>query len=182
MRIIGGRWRGRPLQAPPGQATRPTADRVREALFSMLTSRLGSFEGLTVLDGFAGTGALGFEALSRGAARAVFVEKDAAAARVLAANIATLGADADLLTMPVATLPRARRACDLVLLDPPYGEGLAEPALAHLMAQGWIAPHALVSVETAAKEALSSDWEVLAARSHGKACLHLLRAPGAPIA
>ena len=81
MRIIAGQWRGRAIIAPAGEETRPTANRVREALFSMLTSRLGSFEGLRVLDGFAGTGALGLEALSRGAARATFVEKDAEAVK-----------------------------------------------------------------------------------------------------
>ena len=81
MRIIAGDWRGRPIEAPPGQATRPTADRVRETLFSMLASRLGSFEELRVADLFAGSGALGFEALSRGAASATFVESDRAGRR-----------------------------------------------------------------------------------------------------
>ena len=80
MRIIAGKWRGRPVDAPPGSATRPTADRVRETLFSMLASRLGSFEDLRVADLFAGSGALGLEALSRGAESATFVENDPAAA------------------------------------------------------------------------------------------------------
>ena len=92
MRIIAGAWRGRPLAAPAGAATRPTADRARETLFSMLTSRLGTFEGLTVADLFAGTGALGLEALSRGAAHATFVETDRSALAALKANIAKLGA------------------------------------------------------------------------------------------
>src|SRR3954467_12446516 len=92
MRIIAGRWRGRPLLAPTGQATRPTADRVRESLFSMLASRLGSFEGLRVADLFAGSGALGFEALSRGAAHATFIEHDAQAARRIKRNAERLGA------------------------------------------------------------------------------------------
>ncbi len=179
MRIISGQWRGRALVAPPGDATRPTADRVREALFSMLASRLGSFEGLRVFDGFAGTGALGLEALSRGAAHATFVESDAAAVKVLRTNIAAMQtAAAEIIAAPVATLGPARAACDIVLLDPPYGESLGEVALARLAAQGWIAPHALVSVETSRKEALASDFEVLAVRDHGKARLHLLRAPG----
>ena len=88
MRIIAGEWRGRPLEAPPGAATRPTADRVRETLFSMLASRLGSFGDLKVADLFAGSGALGFEALSRGAASATFVESNSAATAVIRKNAA----------------------------------------------------------------------------------------------
>ena len=178
MRIIAGRWRGRALAAPPGDATRPTADRVREALFSMLTSRLGSFEGLRVLDGFAGTGALGLEALSRGAAHCTFVEHDGAAVKVLKANIAKLDAAGitDVRAAPIANIGPAPAPCDLVVLDAPYGEGLALPALGRLSAQGWIAPHALVSVETAKKEVLEAPGlAVLAVRDHGKARLHLLR-------
>jgi 16S rRNA (guanine966-N2)-methyltransferase len=176
MRIISGQWRGRALVAPPGEATRPTADRVREALFSMLTSRLGSFEGLRVLDGFAGTGALGLEALSRGAAHATFVERDATALAALKRNIAALKASADVLSTPIESLGPARGACDLILLDPPYGEGLGTTALTRLAAQGWIAPHALISVETGRKDVLESPYEILAVRDHGKARLHLLRA------
>src|SRR3546814_13983274 len=86
MRIIAGQWRGRSIDAPKGDTTRPTADRTREALFSMLTSRLGSFEGLAVADLFAGSGALGLEALSRGAASCIFVEQDRAALDALHAN------------------------------------------------------------------------------------------------
>jgi 16S rRNA (guanine966-N2)-methyltransferase len=178
MRIISGQWRGRALVAPAGDATRPTADRVREALFSMLTSRLGSFEGLRVLDGFAGTGALGLEALSRGAAHATFIERDAAAVKALRGNIEKLGANASVIASPIESIGLAPAPCDLVLLDPPYGSGLGETALARLAANGWIAPHALISVETARKDALASDFEVLAVRDHGKARLHLLRAPG----
>src|SRR3546814_13713458 len=91
MRIIAGQWRGRPLVAPKGDATRPTADRTRETLFSMLLSRIGSFEGLSVGDFFAGSGALGYEALSRGAASCVFVEQDRAALDAIRANGDRLG-------------------------------------------------------------------------------------------
>ena len=178
MRIIAGHWRGRSLVVPPGNITRPTADRVREALFSMLASRLGSFEGLRVLDGFAGTGALGLEALSRGAAHATFVESDGAAVKAIKANIAGMKFNADVIAAPIATIGTATRACDLVMLDPPYAEGLAEPALARLSERGWIAPHALISVETSRKKPLTTDLEVIAVRDHGKARLHLLRAPG----
>ena len=177
MRIIAGKWRGRAIAAPPGEATRPTADRVREALFSMLTSRLGSFEGLRVLDGFAGTGALGLEALSRGAAHCSFVERDGAAVKVLKANVASFAADATVIASPVERLGACYAPCDLILLDPPYGEGLGAPALARLTAQGWIAPHAMISVETGKKDVLEpAGFEILAVRDHGKARLHLFRA------
>jgi 16S rRNA (guanine966-N2)-methyltransferase len=178
MRIISGQWRGRALVAPPGEETRPTADRVREALFSMLTSRLGSFEGLRVLDGFAGTGALGLEALSRGAAHATFIERDAAAVKALRQNITAMKANADVIAAPIESLGPARAPSDLILLDPPYATGLGATALIRLAEQGWIAPHALISVETGRKEALESPYEVLAVRDHGKARLHLLRAGG----
>ena len=179
MRIIAGKWRGRALVAPPGEATRPTADRVREALFSMLTSRLGSFEGLRVADVFAGTGALGMEALSRGAEHVTFVETDPGALKALKANIAKSAVEAatEVFAQPAAAVGRARAPFDLLLLDPPYGEGLAGAALARLSAQRWIAPHALISVETAAKEPLDvPGFDVEVTRRHGKAAIHLLRA------
>ena len=178
MRIISGHWRGRALIAPPGDATRPTADRVREALFSMLTSRLGSFEGLRVFDGYAGTGALGIEALSRGAAHGTFVERDGEAIKALRRNIEGMKLNATIIAAPMESLGLAPAPCDLIMLDPPYASGLAEPALARLAANGWIAPHALISVETGRKEVLETAHEVLAVRDHGKARLHLLRAAG----
>ncbi len=177
MRVISGRWRGRALKAPEGESTRPTSDRAREAIFSMLTSRLGSFEGLDVLDVFAGTGALGIEALSRGAGSACFLDNDAAAVRAIKANLKTMGADGDVRQAPVLAVGRAPRPHHVVFLDPPYGEGLAGPALAHLWAQGWIAPAALISVETAANEVLDCDWELLVERRFGKALVRLFRTP-----
>ncbi|HTI31746.1 MAG TPA: 16S rRNA (guanine(966)-N(2))-methyltransferase RsmD [Sphingomonas sp.] len=179
MRIIAGDWRGRPLIAPKGETTRPTADRVREALFSMLASRLGTFEGLRVADLFAGSGALGLEALSRGAAHCTFVEQDGAALDALRANIAKLGAKtAEVRAGSVMTLPVAREPYDLLLLDPPYATGAGSVALDRLQRLGWLAPGALVSVETAKNESvevagLTADTE----RNHGKAKLTLLRAP-----
>ena len=177
LRIISGHWRGRAIIAPEGQATRPTADRVREALFSMLASRLGSFEGLRVFDGFAGTGALGLEALSRGASHGTFVDNDPAAIKALRANIAGMKFDANVIAAPMEALGAPFAPCQLVMLDPPYASGLAEAALARLAERGWIAPHALISVETGKKDTLATDFEVLAVRDHGKARLHLLRAP-----
>jgi len=126
VRIIAGRWRGRVIDAPPGQATRPTADRVRETLFSMLASRLGSFEALRVADLFAGSGALGLEALSRGAASATFVEKDAKAAAVIRANAAKLGAAVQILSSSALALPRAE-PFHLILADPPYAPAQEQP-------------------------------------------------------
>jgi 16S rRNA (guanine966-N2)-methyltransferase len=118
MRIIAGEWRGRKIVAPPGDATRPTADRTRETLFSMLVSRLGSFEGLRIADLFAGSGALGLEALSRGAAHVSFIENDMAAVKVIQANLAALGATAraDVRLASALKLPSAP-AFDLILAD-----------------------------------------------------------------
>jgi 16S rRNA (guanine966-N2)-methyltransferase len=176
MRIISGAWRSRPLDAPPGDGTRPTSDRARETLFSMLVSRLGSFEGLTVLDLFAGSGALALEALSRGAARAALVEKDPTARKAIETNIKRLGAEARLIGHDATALPRAAAPADLIFLDPPYGSGLAVAALASARAMGWVAPHAWVTVETAKGEMLAADgFDVDTVRPVGKAALHLLR-------
>jgi 16S rRNA (guanine966-N2)-methyltransferase len=171
MRIIAGQWRGRTLLAPAGEATRPTADRTREALFSMLTSRLGSFEALRVADLFAGTGALGLEALSRGAGSCVFVERDPAALAALKANIARLGA-AGAEVRAVAAERFTGGPFDVVLVDPPYRSGLAAKILPRLMLE----PGAWASVETAFDEDVAaSGFAVEAVRRHGKAKLTLLR-------
>lgn len=172
MRIIAGEWRGRNLLAPPGEATRPTADRTREALFSMLTSRLGSFEDLRVADIFAGTGALGLEALSRGAGHCVFVERDHAALKILKQNIATLKAEArcDVRAQAAESFPGG--AFDVVFLDPPYRSGLGVKVLSRLALE----PGCWASVETAFDEDVAVDgFEVDAVRRHGKAKLTLLR-------
>lgn len=176
MRIIAGAWRSRPLVAPAGAATRPTADRVRETLFSMLQSRLGSFEGLVVLDLFAGSGALALEALSRGAEVAFLVESDPSARAAIRANIAALGAAATLVGQDATALPAAPRPADLLFLDPPYGAGLAAPALASAAARGWLTPAAWIAVETARGEALEVPGFVAdTVRPVAKAALHLLR-------
>jgi 16S rRNA (guanine966-N2)-methyltransferase len=171
MRIIAGKWRGRPIVAPAGQATRPTSDRTREALFSMLVSRIGSFEGLAVADLFAGSGALGLEALSRGAARCTFVETDRAAVEAIRRNLAALGAEADILTIP-AEHARLPDPIDLAFLDPPYRSGLAAAVLARLP----LAPGGFASVETARDELVEgAGFEEEAVRTYGKARLTLLR-------
>ncbi|MDP3784398.1 MAG: 16S rRNA (guanine(966)-N(2))-methyltransferase RsmD [Sphingopyxis sp.] len=178
MRVISGEWRGRKLLAPKGDATRPTADRTRETLFSMLTSRLGSFEGLVVADLFAGSGALGIEALSRGAATCLFAEQDRDALDVLRGNLSTLGATAraDVRAGSVLGLGPARRAYDLLMLDPPYGTGAASVALDKLHRLGWIGPDSWVSVETSHSETVEvAGFAIDADRKVGKARLTLLR-------
>lgn len=146
MRLISGKWGGQILIAPKGKTTRPTTDRNREALFSMLAARL-DFDAAHVLDGFAGSGALGLEALSRGAAQCLFVEHDRAACAAIKQNIATCGAQAvtKLLPLDARKADFANRKFDLVFLDPPYGQGLSEAVLLRL--HGALSPDAVLVVE-----------------------------------
>lgn len=179
LRIIAGEWRGRKLGTPSGDTTRPTADRTRETLFSMLVSRLGSFEGLAVADLFAGSGALGLEALSRGASSCVFVEQDQHALRALRSNIDQLSAAArcEVRAGSVLALGPAKTPLDLILLDPPYKSGAGAVALDKLMRLGWIGEATWVSLETAAdEEPQVKAMEVVADRKVGKARITLLRA------
>ncbi|MBS0482453.1 MAG: 16S rRNA (guanine(966)-N(2))-methyltransferase RsmD [Proteobacteria bacterium] len=183
MRIVSGQWRGRKLQAPVGDITRPTADRTRETLFSMLVSRLGTFDGLTVADLFAGSGALGLEALSRGAASCIFAEQDPAAIRALRANVAALRAqgECDVRAASVMTLGPLKAPLDLILLDPPYHSGAGAVALDKLTRLGWIGPATWISLETAADEAPKvRGLEIEADRKIGKARITLLRMPASP--
>lgn len=152
MRIVGGSLRGRVLKAPATNATRPTTDRLREALFNVLAHAYGdAADGARVLDLFAGTGALGIEALSRGAAFALFVEEAVEPRALIRSNVETLG-----LTGVTRIFRRdatrlgdcpAGDAYNLVFCDPPYGKGLGEQALASARLGGWLAPEALVVVE-----------------------------------
>lgn len=177
MRIIAGKWRGRPIEAPPGVATRPTADRVRETLFSMLASRLGSFEDLRVADLFAGSGALGLEALSRGAASAAFVENDAKAAAAVRRNAEKLGASIELLGGSALALPRAD-PFDLIFADPPYAAGSGTAVVNSVRKAGWLAPGGWMSVETQRSDIVdASDLIIEAVREIGRARLTLLRRP-----
>ena len=180
MRIIAGEWRRRLLKAPEGDTTRPTADRVRETLFAMLTSRLGSFEGLSVADLFAGSGALGLEALSRGAATCLFVENEAGAIRALRANIANLRAQqrCEVRAGSVMQLGPAKAPYELILLDPPYHSGAGAVALDRLARLGWIGEATWIALETADNEKIAvKALEVEAERKVGKARLNLLRLP-----
>lgn len=173
MRVVAGSARGRPLLAPPGRDTRPTTDRVREAVFNALTS-LDAIEGATVLDLFAGTGALGIEALSRGAAAADFVERDAGARRVLQANLAATDL-ADRARVHGGTaesfLAGAPGPYDLVLLDPPYAYDQWEALLAALTAR-------LVVVESDRALDLGPRWEVVRTKWYGSTLVVLARAAG----
>lgn len=178
LRIIAGEWRGRKLAAPEGDATRPTADRTRETLFSMLVSRIGSFEGLRVADLFAGSGALGLEALSRGAAHATFVEQDPAAIRAIRSNISALRAQAqcDLKAASVLTLGPAKEPLDILFLDPPYGTGAGAVAIDRLVRLGWIGESTWISLETAANEVPNvRSCSVDAERKVGKALITLMK-------
>ena len=165
MRIIAGKWRGRTIVAPKGEDTRPTADRTREALFSMLTSRVGSFEGLAVADLFAGSGALGIEALSRGAATCLFVEQDRLAVDALKGNLAKLDVRADVRAGSVMALGPAPAALDVIMMDPPYGTGAGLVALDKLARLGWTNAATWISIETGKQEVVElPGFEIDASR------------------
>jgi 16S rRNA (guanine966-N2)-methyltransferase len=179
MRIIAGQWRGRRIIAPSGRDTRPTSDRAREGLFSMLQSRLGTFEGLRAADLFAGTGALGLEALSRGAAHCLFVDSDPKAVAAIRRNAEQLGASerSEIREQRIEHAAPPRRPFDLMFLDPPYGGGLAEMALARIMTGEWLAAGGLISVESDKPELqVPAGLDVETDRRFGKAHLLLLRA------
>jgi len=188
MRIVGGSHRGRPLAAPPERTTRPTTDRVRESLFNILAhspalldadghSRL---DGGIVLDAFGGSGALSFEALSRGASRAILFESDAEARRVILRNAQTLKLDGQITLRGNDALNPgpAVAAADLVFLDPPYRTDLGSRALQALAAADWLKPHALAVVESAKDETpfpALAGFTLLDTRQQGPARLTFLR-------
>ncbi|MBL8546998.1 MAG: 16S rRNA (guanine(966)-N(2))-methyltransferase RsmD [Hyphomonadaceae bacterium] len=184
MRIVGGQFKGRAIVAPQGRDTRPTSDRARESIFNVLAHADWSpgVEGRRVLDLFAGSGALGFEAMSRGAAFALFVETDTAARGAIRDNIEALGLFGN-------TRIHRRDATDLgpkpaglggpfeiVFLDPPYGKGLGERAMDGLGKGAWIAPDALIMLEVGADETPNLPaFEILDERSYGAAKVFFLR-------
>ena len=188
MRIVAGTLRGRSIAAPQGEGTRPTVDRVREALFSSLYSLRGGFEGANVLDAFAGSGALGIEALSRGSASAVFCERDAKAAAVTRANVEAcgLGSQAMVVQRDVMQAPPANQVApfDLVFLDPPYAYDPAAVlamvrslADAHALAGGAIIvyEHAITAKEAVAQAAGQAGFEFVASKKYGKTGVTTLR-------
>jgi 16S rRNA (guanine966-N2)-methyltransferase len=184
VRIVGGQFRGRALKAPAGRDTRPTGDRAREAVFNILEHAPWSpgVTGARVLDLFAGSGALGFEALSRGAAFVLFVETDASARGAIRDNIEAFAffgvtrihrRDATDLGPKPAGLAEP---FDLIFLDPPYGKSLGERALARLHENGWATPRALIVFECGADEAPAlPGFEVLDERAYGAAKVLFLR-------
>jgi 16S rRNA (guanine966-N2)-methyltransferase len=175
MRIVGGRFGGRPLAAPTGVTVRPTSDRVREAIFNILTHAIPNFalDGVRVLDLFAGSGALGLEALSRGAAYCLFVEEAAAARASIRRNVEALGLTGvtKIFRRDATDLGPAGQhgAARLAFLDPPYGKGLAEPALRSLVTGSWLAPGAVIVVEEAKTTdlALPPAYRLIDQRSWG---------------
>jgi 16S rRNA (guanine966-N2)-methyltransferase len=178
MRIIAGEWRGRKLAAPEGSSTRPTGDRVRETLFSMLASRIGTFEGLRVADLYAGSGALGLEALSRGAAFACFVEQEPRASAAIRSNVEALHADdrSQILTLSADALP-SKQPFDLVFADPPYAPGSGTTALRQILGAGWAGPGSWIAIETERGMPVDPRGCTLdAERDVGRARLTLLRA------
>ncbi len=185
MRIVAGKHRGRRIAAPKGLDVRPTSDRAREALFNILEHGRFTADGTSpligahVLDVFAGSGALGLEALSRGATHLTCIENSATARAALRANAKALGETARVTVVQsdATKPPMAAAPCNLVFLDPPYGSGLAAPALAALAARGWVAEGAICVVEMAANEDFGAPpgFTLTDTRRYGKATLVFLR-------
>ncbi len=186
LKIVGGKHRGRTIAAPEGQSIRPTASRAREALFNILSHANWRADGTSplidarVLDAFAGSGALGLEALSRGATHVTFLDNDANAIKLIGENLRKLGETgaAKVVRADAMRPPPGREPCDLVFLDPPYRSGHAAPALAAFAAGGWVAPGAIVTVELAHNEDIAppSGFEAIDERRYGAAKIVILRA------
>jgi 16S rRNA (guanine966-N2)-methyltransferase len=187
IKIIGGKHRGRTIATPEGQTTRPTSNRAREALFNILAHANWAGDGTSplvdarVLDAFAGSGALGIEALSRGAAHVTFLDSDAAAVKLIGENLRKVGetATAKVIRADATRPPPSREGCDLVFLDPPYRSGLANPALTALAEAGWLKPGAVATVELGHAEDLITParFETIDERRYGAAKIVILRCP-----
>ena len=176
MRVITGSARGRRLETLPGEdVTRPTTESVKEALFSMIQFDI---EGRRVLDLFAGSGQLGIEALSRGARSCTFVENNRGAKQVVERNLAhcRLEEQANVVFSDALSFLNRSGTYDLVLLDPPYGKGLGERALASCVAGGWLAPGALIVWEESATPVIPDGFEELDQRRYGDTLITILRA------
>ncbi len=186
MRIVGGEFKGKHLVMPADNRVRPTADRTREALFNILghgsayrTEQGPMPIGARVLDVFSGTGALGVEALSRGASHVTFLDNHTGSLKLIRENVAAIGAQAkaDIFNRNGTQMGNAGQAVDLVLMDPPYSQGLETPCLASLQAGGWLQSETIIVIELAAKEKLDlpSDFEVLNERKYSAAKLLFLK-------
>jgi 16S rRNA (guanine966-N2)-methyltransferase len=183
MRIVGGAFRGRHLASPRDQGIRPTSDRTREAVFNVLAHGFGErLEGARVLDLFAGTGALGLEALSRGAAFCIFVEDSAEGRGLIRSNVEAMGLEgrSRILRRDATSLGDAGTIapCGLVFADPPYGRRLGEPALRSARQGGWMLPGALCLIEedSAATFVPGEGFEVLDERRYGDTVIRFLKA------
>jgi len=185
MKIIGGRHRGRKLQAPKGQTTRPTSARAREAVFNILSHGISGFTivDVNVMDVFAGSGGLGFEALSRGARHCIFIEHKAATIKIISENAAQLHEQDSISLIKTDTrfLPPpsedTNAPCGLFFLDPPYGKKFIEPTLNSLLQQNWLGPKAIGVVEYRAGEQISwpAGFEILQQKKYGAAEITLIR-------
>ena len=182
MRIVGGEFRGRPLKGPSTQAVRPTSDRLRESLFNILAHNYpGALEGVRVIDLFAGTGALGLEAISRGARFALFVDDSTEGRALTRENVEalSLGGRTRIFRRDATKLGAANAGdvFDLAFLDPPYGKGLAPLALASLRDGGWLNPGALVLVEEEAGADIGTPegYQLLEKRTYGDTKVVFLR-------
>ncbi|MSO69220.1 MAG: 16S rRNA (guanine(966)-N(2))-methyltransferase RsmD [Alphaproteobacteria bacterium] len=183
MRVVAGRLKGRRLDAPEGRDIRPTADKARQAIFNIIehgTLTDQTLDGARVLDVFAGTGALGIEALSRGAAHCTFVEHNRAALAALEANLKACGlgpSEARVLQGNAVSLAHSNTPADFAFLDPPYGEDLAAPALQVLGARGWLKDGALCVLELGRQDAFTppTGFSLLDERRYGAARILFLR-------
>ncbi|MDQ6435057.1 16S rRNA (guanine(966)-N(2))-methyltransferase RsmD [Mesorhizobium sp. LHD-90] len=182
MRIVGGEFRGRPLATPRSQDIRPTTDRARESVFNVVAHRFGErLAGARVLDLFAGTGALGLEALSRGAAFCMFIEESAEGRGLIRTNVEAFGLTGrtKIFRRDATRLGEAGniQPFGLVFADPPYARGLGEQALASALAGGWLAPRALCLVEEAASTGFGpvEGFELLDERSYGETVIRFLQ-------
>ena len=184
MRIVGGTLSGRKIEPPLSQTTRPMMDRIRQALFNILEHHdwgkdtPALFDGSHVLDAFCGTGALAFEAISRGAKQATLFDKDRQALQIATKNAASLGLAKQCGILSIDTLepPKAKKPCQLIFLAPPYRKGLIPPAMKALKKAGWMAPHALIVAETAKRETLDvpGGFTLLFSRFYGDTGLHFI--------
>ena len=184
LRIIGGRWRGRRVRFPPVKGLRPTPDRVRETLFNWLQPVV---TGSRCLDLFAGSGALGLEALSRGATRVLFIDRDPGVLGQLGATLSTLGAAGAELRLADAArfLQSPAEMFDIVFLDPPFADDSWSAVCAELEARGWLAPDAFIYIERPAREgppALPAGWSLHRTGRAGEVGYHLARRQAAPLA
>lgn len=186
MRVVGGELKGRVIAAPKGRDTRPTSDRARETLFNILAHAdwTPPLDGARIMDVYAGSGALGIEALSRGAGFCLFVESGREAKRTLAGNLATLGLKTRGQLYRRGATDLGNRSSgigepfSLVFMDPPYDKGLVRPALHSLMAGNWLTPDALIIAETGLEEIVEpAGWEIIHTRAIGAAKIWFLKRP-----